>query len=292
MNRLFSGMLLVLMLAVATVAWALPTDVTGVWSNPIAVDGDAPYCPNVSNGGTLVSYGADNSLSPPDWTQSCNDTQASGQSGLEFIGSTSLDIICGDVDINLGQFTHYNNPIFVDVVPDNLLSAIDLTITLSGDVNAAVDFTVDYGETPNSDDPCSYPTNSYASHPAPGTDPVYDNLNDPDGDGVYACGDRVGFANVAGSGDVTDANGDKCPLIITGFGPCGVGPQEGPVEFLTVERTDNSTCLWASTSPKATAVDMTSAETLTPQSTNIVLAMTFFSVLLIASGLLVKGQLD
>ena len=101
----------------------------GIWQN--AAGSPPPTCLKYKNTGSTsdenqVAYGS------PVWPISC-PTQADVtiQSGFGFDGCEHETITPG-VDFNLGDFTHYNNPIYVYYG----FSTVELSVTLSFYIDA------------------------------------------------------------------------------------------------------------------------------------------------------------
>ncbi len=220
------------------------TNVTGAWSNPQDGGAGSVYCLRTYDVGNeaVISYGSFALLDdePPhitNWTDRCNatgnvsdDPGNEGQSGLGFEGETNVDFSTWvpSVPSQLGQFTHYNGRIETPE-NDDYLTGATLTISLNGGgLSDDFQFDVTYEETPNFANPCAYTeTNGL-------------------------CDDRVAFANLTDNGNTVQIGLNIYTLVIEGFGECGVGPNPGDVEFITVERTKNTTCLWGSLEPSTT----------------------------------------
>lgn len=274
----------------------LTSDVSGEWTMqyPLGTAITDAFCVEFNGDSSQVRYGANSSS--PDYPTACDNTPFNDKSGLGFVGNTGVEIVCplpGEPDptFNLGQFTHYNNPVFVenlgDTALDGRLKLAKLGITISGDVNTMLNFDVIFEETrnagssyPNTDyvefntnhgdvtDQCPYPLGT-----APG-DAAYDAVNDPDGDGTYACADRASFVNPTADDEFTDVNGNTCQVTILGFGDCASQPEfEGEVEFVTIEGQQNDSCLYATTAPPdITAVTLGQQSAGSTQSFVLVLA--------------------
>lgn len=252
------------------------SDVTGAWISQTALGSAAltTYCAETSTDLTQIRYGA--SFYTGDFAEMCAGTAFTDKSGLGFVGKSDVELICpamGDpiVTQELGTFTHYNNPIYVDGITtdqDGRLAEAQLDISLSGDIDVTFPFDLLFEETRNPS--TSYPNSDYETYngnhalvtaqcpyPAgssgPG-DPAYDALN------VNGCGDRVVFEAINSETTYFDPNGNECTLTIQGFAPCGSGGGDASNEYLTVERTQNDTCLFGALTPPSdpTAVQLTS----------------------------------
>jgi hypothetical protein len=142
------------------------------------------------------------------------------QSGFGFDGSEGEAITPGD-DFNLGNFTYYNNPIYIYSGGD--FTTVELSVTLSfyidaghQDVRKTLNYTFDLDETPNSG-PCTYP-------------------------GTTVCPDRVLALNTIPD-ETFWIGGKEYTLHIVGFVPSGGGL---PVnQFITEEGQRNDAVLVA-----------------------------------------------
>lgn len=214
----------------------LTSDVAGAWTMqfPLGTSITSAYCAEFSSDASQVRYGANSSQ--PDFATACDNTPFTEKSGLGFVGNTGIEILCQLPNepaptFQLGEFTHYNNPVFAEGVGDPALDGrlkkTQLEITLTGDIGSVLNYDVIFEETRNG--VTSYPNTDYSEfntnhsdvsgqcpYPlgtAPG-DAAYDAVNDPDGDGTYSCSDRVTFENITADDEFTDVNGNSCTITI------------------------------------------------------------------------------
>jgi len=215
-------------------------DVTGVWgiSDP-GTDGEGANCdrwatgpggspsaisdtdPGIQNQATndenQIRYGAQdvNDDPPP-----CHDF--ADQSGFGFEGVYGSSMPTDGTSFKLGTFTHYNAVTNVDLADYNPLGNVGLTLTLSGSVNAVLEYTITLDETVNDDDPCMFP----------------DAPNDP------PCGERVTIASQPLQTASIAIEGKQYTLEMLGFTDCGV-PGTPTNIFYTHEMAADQACLYA-----------------------------------------------
>jgi len=154
------------------------------------------------------------------------------QSGYGFDGTapTAFDMTVGQPFL-LGQFTHYNWPIYAANVR---FERVDLALTTTiEDQTATFNFTLEHDETTNNANPCKY---------LPG-DPV----------NVNGCADRVLFPSTVPSQIIT-INGVQYTLQILGFvpgtaGTCTYDENSTVNYFITKEEAQNDACLFAKLIP-------------------------------------------
>lgn len=267
-HRFFAVMgTLILTLAIAGIAYAFSaTTVDGIWSliddgggasydtwatgngdSPNFTDGDSADRVTVQNQILLdenqVRYGS---------TSQYGDSSFGSKSGFGFDGNNSIGTITPNLPFYLGEFTHYNNPIYAS----NTFNYVDLGVTVSGvqcaDGSTPTEgstFTFTYrfllDETPNST-PCLYP----GSSTCPDKVTVDDSNLTPS---TFTCLENsipveytvqvLGF-----SSSPTNANGG-----CIGSTP----PATTSDEFITEEQTDNYACLWAQVTKYEPPVDLT-----------------------------------
>jgi hypothetical protein len=205
----------------AAIAFAVPAKATTVSINPIT----ASWGNVVGAGSTLNSTGNGTTTPEIRWG---NDA-GFGQSGYRYsAAATPLDV---NVVVNgasslfsLGQFTHFNNPIFAPSITGARLTinyGVSVGTTQVGSYNAVFDFR--HQETPNSDNPCAFggPNNQ--------------------GPNINGCADRVTISLNSGLSEFFTLGGVNYTLDISGFFVPGVGSGN---EFLTIERKDNTARLF------------------------------------------------
>lgn len=89
------------------------------------------------------------------------------QSGFGFDGVDTVGTLAADTPFLLGRATHYNHPIYLGDAGDHL-DFVDIDVTLAGILcpgnvapaegsTRAYTFRVSFDETPNDDNPCTYP---------------------------------------------------------------------------------------------------------------------------------------
>lgn len=144
------------------------------------------------------------------------------QSGYRFVGAAPPSTpVSENTDFDLGEFTHFNNPIF----PPSLDSAVlEVTTNLTIDnvmeeITSVFNFT--HNETTNSLNPC------------------------PDGDAngtgvnINGCADQVTFALNSGASETFTIDGTEFFVTISGFEVGGSLSNE----FWTIEQADNTATL-------------------------------------------------
>jgi len=122
----------------------------------------------------------------------------------------------------LGTFTHHNSVTNGDLADYNPLENVRLTITLSGSVDATLQYTISLFETVNDDDPCMFP----------------DAPNDP------PCGEKVTIASDPLQTKILAIEGEQYTLEMVGFAGCDV-PGAPTKFFYTHERAADKACLYA-----------------------------------------------
>ncbi len=174
--RRLAVMLLLALALPLTLAAAAPNptvDVDGVWGiSDQGTDGEGANCDRWATGpGGRPSAISDTDpaiQSPPTDDENqirygAEDTEAAdchpfaNQSGFGFVGVSGVRMPTDGTPFNLGTFTHYNAVTNVDLADYNPLGSVGLTMTLSGDVSAVLEYTVTLDETVNDADPCRFP---------------------------------------------------------------------------------------------------------------------------------------
>ncbi len=118
---------------------------TGPGGSPSAISDTDPGIQNqATNDENQIRYGAQdvNDDPPP-----CLDF--AGQSGFGFEGVYGTNMPTDGTSFKLGTFTHYNSVTNVDLADYNPMENVPLTITFSGSVNAALQYTITLVETVN-----------------------------------------------------------------------------------------------------------------------------------------------
>ena len=204
---------LTLALAAATQDSTVDVDVDGVWGIPeegtdkqgancdrwasgwgnspnVISDTDPSIQNRVRNDLNQIRYGTmDTNSDPPP----CLDF--ADQSGFGFEGERGISVPTDGTPFMLGTFTHYNTTTNIDLADYNPLENVELTMTLSGSVDAVLKCTLTLDETANDDVPCRFP----------------DAPNDP------PCGERVTLACQSQQGSVISIQGRQYTLEILGF---------------------------------------------------------------------------
>ena len=157
---IFVALIIALVLTFAVVQTGAALELNwadGIWQN--AAGSPPPTCLKYKNtpltsDENQVAYGSD--VYPPSCPSTADVTK---QSGFGFDGCENETITTG-VDFDLGNFTHYNNPIYVYYG----FSTVELSVTLSfhidannTDVRKTLNYTFDLDETPNGGT-CVYPS--------------------------------------------------------------------------------------------------------------------------------------
>ena len=154
---IFVALIIAFVLTVAVVQTGAALELNwadGIWQNAAGT----PTCLMYDNTGPTydenkVAYGSlySSLVCPP-------NLDVTIQSGFGFDGCQHETITSG-VAFDLGDFTHYNNPIYAS----NLLTTVELSVTLSfyidashTDVRKTLNYTFELDETPNSGS-CTYP---------------------------------------------------------------------------------------------------------------------------------------
>jgi hypothetical protein len=259
---------LILTLAIAGIAYAFSaTTVDGIWGliddgggasydtwatgngdSPNFTDGDSADRVTVQNQILLdenqVRYGS---------TSQYGDSSFGSKSGFGFDGNNSIGTITPNLPFYLGEFTHYNNPIY----SSNSFNYVDLGVTVTGvqcaDGSTPTEgstFTFTYrfllDETSNTAGTCVYPGTSIC----PDKVTVDDSGLTPS---TFTCVENsipvqytvqvLGFAD-----SPTNANGGCLSAS---------PPSTTTDEFITEEQTDNYACLWAQVTKYEPPVDLT-----------------------------------
>jgi hypothetical protein len=225
-------------LAAATPALTVNTD--GVWGvADQGTDGEGANCdrwatgprrnantisdtdPAIQNQGTnrddenQIRYGAaDVNDDPPPCLEFAE------QSGYGFIGVRGINMNTIGTSFKLGSLTHYNTATNIDMADYNPLGTVGLTINVSGDVDAVLEYTITLDETDNSADPCKFP----------------DAPNDP------PCGERLTVA--AQTTPTVPVEGKQYAVELLGFADCET-PGTPTDVFYTHERAADMFCLYA-----------------------------------------------
>ena len=160
------------------------------WGNsPSAISDTDPSIQNrVRNDVNQIRYGAED-------TDAAQCHSFADQSGFGFEGERGISMPTDGTPFMLGTFTHYNTTTNIDLADYNPLENVELTMTLSGSVDAVLKCTITLDETANDDVPCMFP----------------DAPNDP------PCGERVTFASQSQQGSVISIQGRQYTLEILGF---------------------------------------------------------------------------
>jgi hypothetical protein len=191
---------------------------TGPGGSPSAISDTDPGIQNqATDDENQIRYGAQdvNDDPPP-----CLDF--AGQSGFGFEGVNDTNMPTDGTSFQLGTFTHYNSVTNGDLADYNPLEKVRLTITLSGGVNAALQYTITLVETVNDDDPCMFP----------------DAPNDP------PCGEKVTVASEPLQTTVLAIEGKQYTLELVGFTDCDL-PGTPTKFFYTHEMAADKACLYA-----------------------------------------------
>lgn len=191
---------------------------TGPGGSPTAISDTDPGIQNqATNDENQIRYGAQdvNDDPPP-----CIDF--AGQSGFGFEGANGTNLPTDGTSFKLGIFTHYNSVTNGDLSDYNPLENVRLTITLSGSVDAALQYTMALFETVNDDDPCMFP----------------DAPNDP------PCGEKVTIASEPLQTTSLAIEGEHYTLELAGFADCDA-PGAPTRFFYTHEMAADKACLYA-----------------------------------------------
>lgn len=213
----------------------------GIWSNGISSDGSTPTCLFYVN---TPANGDENQVTfgTPSLLGNCPSASSVAiQSGFGFEGNSAIQFSPGTVFV-LGEFTHYNNPIYRFIN----LRQVDLEIDLSfanPSITTQLDYTILLDETDNVQDTCPY------------------------GDTV-PCADRV---DIVASEDNQEfnINGVQYVLDIVGFvpgeiGDCRYDPESVIEGFISDEQDSNSACLFARFLTAEPALDINKTGTFGP----------------------------
>jgi len=143
------------------------------------------------------------------------------QSGFGFDGMNSVTMPTDGSAFKLGNFTHYNGTVNIDVAY-NPLTSVSLTIRLSGGVDALLKCNITLDETANDDVPCKYP----------------DAPNDP------PCGEKVALADQPLLTSIIPIQGKQYIIQMLGFSDCD-SPGTPNKIFYTHEMAADKSCLYA-----------------------------------------------
>ncbi len=189
---------------------------TGPGGSPSAIsDTDPAIQSPPTNDENQIRYGAED-------TDAAHCHPFANQSGFGFDGMHGASMPTDGTSFKLGTFIHYNGRVNIDHQGFNPLANVGLTITLSGSVNAVLEYTITLDETANDDVPCKYP----------------DAPNDP------PCGEKVTFALQPLQTTIIAIEGKRYTLEILGLTDCDV-PGTPTEIFYTQEQAANKACLYA-----------------------------------------------
>ncbi len=191
---------------------------SGWGGSPSAISDTDPSIQNkVRNDVNQIRYGTmDTNSDPPP----CLDF--ADQSGFGFEGERGISVPTDGTPFMLGTFTHYNTTTNIDLADYNPLEIVELTMTLSGSVDAVLKCTITLDETANDDVPCMFP----------------DAPNDP------PCGEKVTIASEPLQTKILAIDGEQYTLEIVGFTDCDV-PGTPTKIFYTHEMAADKACLYA-----------------------------------------------
>lgn len=221
--KLGKGFPLAVLLALIVVGMALALTLAGadgIWSNSTGSSG-SPTCLTYLNTASTtdenqVRYGNNNQ-----WGGCPTNTNL--QSGFGYDGAEGVDVTPGNVFL-LGEFTHYNRPIYANSV----LQTVDLNIALNfiePTISSSLEYTVQLDETPNEQGTCAYP-------------------------GTTICPDKVDLSDTIPDQTFGPIGGKYYKLQIVGFAPgtedtCRYVAGQTINEFITEEGQENNACLFA-----------------------------------------------
>ena len=162
------------------------------WGNsPSAISDTDPSIQNkAKNDVNQIRYGVmDTNDDPPPCLTFAD------QSGFGFEGEGGISMPTDGTPFMLGTFTHYNTTTNVDLADYNPLENVELTMTLSGSVDAVLKCTITLDETVNDDVPCMF----------------------PDAPNVPPCGERVTLASQSKQSSIISVQGKQYTLEMLGF---------------------------------------------------------------------------
>ncbi len=162
------------------------------WGNsPSAINDTDPSIQNkAKNDVNQIRYGVmDTNDDPPP----CLDF--ADQSGFGFEGEGGISMPTDGTPFMVGTFTHYNTTTNGELADYNPLENVELTMTLSGSVDAVLKCTITLDETTNDDVPCMF----------------------PDAPNVPPCGERVMLASQSQQSPVISIQGKQYTLELLGF---------------------------------------------------------------------------
>ncbi len=191
----------------------------------------------------LVLYGRETEYKNGSWTQvRCRNTNIANQSGFGFLGVRTVTSPQAKQPFYLGEFTHYNNPIFSwaygDSSDSNAFEMVKLTVTVPvvcGDEQTSREFAFDaffhLEETSNTEGECEYGD--------PGDEPCPDKVwvtQPSELAASFNCPEGEYTVNILGF-TTEGLNGQACHLS---YNPAAVS-----TVFITQENAANAACLWA-----------------------------------------------
>ena len=191
---------------------------SGQGSSPGAISDTDPRVQNETTGdANHIRYGAaDVNAEPPPCLNFAD------QSGFSFWGETGVGLPIDGSSILLGEFTHYNTTTNGDLADYNPLENVGLTITFSGDVDAAFQYAVTMVETMNDDVPCKF----------------------PDAPNIPPCGEKITIEDYGSQTAGIAIAGKQYTLEMLGFTNCN--PESTPDKTLyTREMAIDVTCVYA-----------------------------------------------
>ena len=164
---------------------------SGWGGSPSAISDTDPGIQNkAGNDVNQIRYGTvDTNDDPPP----CLDF--ADQSGFGFEGEGGISMPTDGTPFMVGTFTHYNTTTNGELADYNPLENVELTMTLSGSVDAVLKCTITLDETTNDDVPCMF----------------------PDAPNVPPCGERVMLASQSQQSPVISIQGKQYTLEILGF---------------------------------------------------------------------------
>ncbi|MGI6740027.1 MAG: choice-of-anchor K domain-containing protein [Brevefilum sp.] len=213
------------------------------WWNQTNWPGPNPSAGIFDEDENLVLYGRETEYRNGRWTQvRCENTDIANQSGFGFRGIDTVPSPQAKQPFYLGQFTHYNNPIFSwaygDSSDSNAFEMVKLTVTVPvvcGDEQTSREFAFDaffhLEETSNTEGECEYGD--------PGDEPCPDKVwvtQPSELAASFNCPEGEYTVNILGF-TTEGLNGQACHLS---YNPAAVS-----TVFITQENAANAACLWA-----------------------------------------------
>jgi len=193
---------------------------TGPGDSPTAVSDSDPAVQNrATNDENHIRYGAQDVNGDP---VPCHEFVV--QSGFGFMGVQGSSMPTDGASFKLGAITHYNTTTNVDMAEYNPLENVGLTITLSGGVDAVLEYVITLEETPNWEEAseCMFP----------------DGFNDP------PCGEKVSVGPQSAQTATIRIQGRQYTLEMMGFADCDV-PGTPNNMLYTHEMAADEACLYA-----------------------------------------------